>query len=217
MDSMSYILFICIASPVVLMLLPIERKSRKVVLFLLIGMFSCLFVSEVNGLLLRITQGDTVYFTTNITPITEEIVKMLPVLYYAVVFSDNPKSVITVSFTMGVGFAVLENLIILTQHFESVNLWFALIRGFSSGLMHSICTVIVGYFITFVRKKRKLFFSGTLCALNLAIVYHSVFNLLVEADSSAAKTVGYFLPFVTYAVLNIFFLQGKKKKQRKAD
>jgi len=212
MDSMSYILFICVAVPIAMMLLPIEKKSKKVIGFLVIGMFCCLFASEINGLLLRTMQVNTVYFTTNITPITEEIIKAIPVLYYAAVFADDKKKVATVAFSTGVGFAMLENLIILAQHFSSVNLLFALVRGFSSGLMHSICTVMVGYFISYVRKKRKIFFSGTLCSINLAIVFHSVFNLLVEAQASSAKHIGYILPIITYALINALFLKRKKQE-----
>ena len=212
MDSMSYILFICVAAPALLMLLPIEKQSRKVVLFMLTGMFCCLFVSEVNGLLLRISDFDLLYFTTNITPITEEIVKALPVLFFAVVFSDSKKDIITASFSVGVGFAILENLIVLTQNFQSVNLMFAVIRGFCSGLMHSICTIAVGYFIAFIRKRKKIFITGTISALNLAIVYHSVFNLLVQSDSSAAQNIGLLLPFLTYVILNTAVILKSKRK-----
>ena len=113
MDSMSYILFICIAVPLGMMLIPIEKKSRKIVAALLAGMFLCLFVSEVNGLLLRVTGNTMLYLTTNVTPVTEEFVKVLPVIYYAYFFSDDRKSVTTVAFATGVGFAMLENIIIL--------------------------------------------------------------------------------------------------------
>lgn len=155
MDSMNYILFICIAVPVVLMLLPIEKKSRKVVISLLVGMFVCLFASEINGFLIKTTDLNITYFTTNITPITEELLKAIPIIYYAAVFSDNRKSIVTVAFTVGVGFAMIENMIILTQHFSSVNLIFALIRGFSSGLMHSLCAVMSGYFASDIHKRKK--------------------------------------------------------------
>lgn len=213
MDSMSYILFICVASPILLMLLPIEKQSRKVVLFMLTGMFCCLFISEVNGLILRLSDMSLLYFTTNITPITEEIIKALPVLFFAVVFSDNKKDIITASFSVGVGFAILENLIILTQNFRDVNIWFAIARGFCSGLMHSICTIAVGCFIVFVRKKKKIFITGSISALNIAIIYHSVFNLLVQANSVTAQHVGLAIPFLTYAVLNISIIVKYKNKK----
>lgn len=209
---MSYILFICVAAPLLLMLLPIEKQSRKVVLFMLIGMFCCLFVSEVNGLILRFSDLSLLYFTTNITPVTEEIVKALPVLFFAIVFSDNKKDIITASFSVGVGFAILENLIILTQNFRDVNIWFALARGFCSGLMHSICTMAIGYFIVFIRKKKKIFITGSLSALNIAIIYHSVFNLLVQSDSQTTQHIGLLIPFLTYAILNAAFIINKRNK-----
>lgn len=207
MDSMTYILFICIAVPIALMLLPIDKKSRNVVLAMLIGMFCCLFVSEVNGLLLKYMDTSTGYFTTNVTPITEELVKTLPIVFFAAIVSTDRKSIITFAFALGVGFAMLENTIILTQHIESVNLFFAVVRGFSSGLMHSICTLMISIFIPYIYSKKKYYICGTLCMFNLALVYHSVFNLLVEANSTAANHIGYFMPIVTYSILNAFFLR----------
>ena len=211
---MSYILFICVAAPILLMLLPIEKKSRKVVLFMLIGMFCCLFISEVNGLLLKISDIQLIYFTTNITPITEEIIKALPVLFFAIVYSDDRTDIITASFSVGVGFAILENLIILTQNFRDVTLGFAIARGFCSGLMHSICTIAIGYFIVFVKKKTKIFITGSLSALNIAIIYHSVFNLLVQASSPAAKHIGLLIPILTYLILNIAVIIKYKDKKK---
>ncbi len=214
MDSMSYILFICIAVPLGMMLIPIEKESRKIVVALLMGMFLCLFVSEVNGLLLRVTKSTMLYLTTNVTPITEEFVKVLPVIYYAYIFSDDEKSVTTVAFATGVGFAMLENIIILMQHLASANFIFAMIRGFSTGLMHSITTMLVANFVPYIHKKKKLFLCGVLCSFNLAVVFHSVFNLLVEAESAVANYIGYFLPVSIYMVINIFVLKKFVKKAK---
>ena len=216
MDSMSYILFICIAVPLAMMLVPIDKKSRKVVISLLAGMFLCLFVSEVNGLLLGLTGSSMLYVTTNITPITEELVKVLPVIYYAYFFSDDEKSVVTVAFATGIGFAMLENIIILTQHISTVNFFFALIRGFSSGLMHGITTVLIANFVPYIHRKKKLFLGGVICSFNLALVFHSIFNLLVEASSTAANYIGYFLPVSVYLVINIFVLKKIIVKPKKA-
>ncbi len=217
MDSMSYILFICIAVPLGMMLIPIEKQSRKIVIALLMGMFLCLFVSEVNGLLLRVTKSTMLYLTTNVTPITEEFVKVLPVIYYAYIFSDDEKSVTTVAFATGVGFAMLENIIILMQHLSSANFIFAMIRGFSTGLMHSITTMLVANFVPYIHKKKKLFLCGVLCSFNLAVVFHAVFNLLVEAESAVANYIGYFLPVSIYMVINVFVLKKFVKKNKAND
>ena len=217
MDSMSYILFICIVVPLAMMLIPIEKKSRKIVAAIIMGMFSCLFVSEINGWLLSATRSSMLYFTTNVTPLTEELVKVIPIIYYAAVFSDDRKSVTTVAFAMGVGFAMLENIIILTQHISTVNLAFAVIRGFSSGLMHSIGAMFASNYIPYIHTKKKLYLCGTLCTFNLAVVFHSVFNLLVEADAPVANYAGYFLPLSVYLLVNIFVQKkaGKFSKNHK--
>ncbi|MBO7519628.1 MAG: hypothetical protein J6T73_02520, partial [Clostridia bacterium] len=57
--------------------------------YMLIGIFVSLFVSELNTILLGLFNNDILYVTTTITPISEEIVKALPVLFYAIVFSNN--------------------------------------------------------------------------------------------------------------------------------
>lgn len=226
MESMSYILFVCVAVPVAMMLLPIEKKSRKVVLALLVGMFCCLFVSEINGLLLRITRSTTLYFTTNVTPITEELVKILPVIYYAAIFVDDKKgkisknsriSVITIAFAIGVGFAMLENIIILIRNISTANMLFAVIRGFSTSVMHSVSTMLIANFVPYIHANKKIYYCGTLCTFNLAVVFHSVFNLLVEAESGVANNIGYLLPIIIYFILNIFVLKTLSFKKKNTD
>ncbi|MBQ1780835.1 MAG: PrsW family intramembrane metalloprotease, partial [Bacteroidales bacterium] len=88
-----------------------------------------------------------------------------PVLFYAFFFSDNRKKLVQISFAVGLGFAILENMIMLTQNLDSLDIIWAIIRGFGAGLMHSVCTVAVGMGISFVRKKKKLFYCGTISLL----------------------------------------------------
>lgn len=222
MVTMSYILFICVSAPMVLMIPAVKKESRKVIIFTLIGMCVCLFVSEINGLLSNQIDENMLFFTTNITPVTEEITKAIPIFFYAIFISDRQEDLLTIAFATGVGFAILENLVILTQNFSNVDLIFAVIRGFSSGLMHSICTMMVALFISLVHKKKKLFRVGTLAFLALAIVYHSIFNSLIQAESGVANYFGYFLPIATYILVlfvipsSRFVLINRNKEKEKA-
>lgn len=86
--------------------------------------------------------------TTTLTPILEEIVKALPILHFALVITDDRRTLITVSYALGVGFALLENIIVLIQSIDKVTVLWALLRGFGAGLVHGICTVMVGYGIS---------------------------------------------------------------------
>ena len=201
MDNLVYILFICLVAPLLLMLLVLRKRSKLLVGYMLIGIFVSLFVSELNTFMLRAFQGDYIYVTTTITPVTEEIFKALPILFYAVFFSNNRDRVMPIAFATGVGFAMFENMVILVGNIQSVTLGWAVIRGFSTALMHAMCTATIGYGICFIKKKRKLFYCGTFALLTLASIYHGIFNMLVQSEY---KYLGFFLPALTYIPILIY-------------
>ena len=203
MDNLTYIAFIAMTVSLGLMLPLMEKKVRRLVIFMIVGMFSCLFVSELNHILLDAYNNDMFYVTTTITPMTEEIVKALPILYFAIVITDDRRVLIPNAFAVGVGFALLENVVILTQNVENVTILWAFVRGFGSGLVHGICTVMVGWGISYIRKRRKFFYCGTFALLSAAIIYHATYNLLVQ---SAYQYVGILLPLLTYIPI-IYFLK----------
>ena len=210
MDNLVYILFIALVAPLLLMMLMLRKRSRLLVGYMLIGIFVSLFVSELNTLILNMFNGDMIYVTTTITPISEEIVKAIPVLFYALVFSDNRDRVMPIAFATGVGFATFENMVILVQNIESVTIGWAIIRGFSTALMHAVCTVAVGFGICFIRKRKKLFYCGTFALLTMACIYHGIFNMLVQSNY---KYLGFVLPAVTY--VPILFQQYQYYKRKK--
>ena len=195
MDNLVYILFICLVAPMLLMMLLLKKRSRLLVGYMIIGIFVSLFVSELNSILLKLFGSDTLYVTTTITPISEEIVKAIPVLFYAIVFFDNRDRVMPIAFATGIGFGMFENMVILVQNIENVSISWAVIRGFSTALMHAICTVAIGFGICFIKKKRKLFYCGTFALLTMACIYHGIFNMLVQSNY---KYFGFVLPAVTY-------------------
>ena len=209
MDNISYILYICFLIPMLLSLFVLEKRSRLVVGFILIGTTVCLFVSELNGLLYDVLNRDMLYFCTTVSPLTEEVVKALPILFLAFLVSDDRQKLIQASFATGLGFAILENMIMLTQNISTIDISWAIIRGFGAGLMHSICTVAIGYGISFVKKKKKLFWCGTLALLMLAVTYHAIYNTIVM---SKYKYFGFVLPFVTYIPSLILFARSRKEK-----
>lgn len=206
MDNLNYISFIAITVSLALMLPLMEKKLRRLVVFMIAGIFSCLFVSELNNIFLGVFHNDMFFVTTTVTPITEEIVKMLPILFFAIMVSDERSTLIPISFAVGVGFALLENVVILTQNVENVTILWALVRGFGSGLVHGICTVMVGWGISYIKKRRKFFYCGTFALLSAAIIYHAIYNLLVQ---SKYQYVGILLPIITY--IPVVLLLRKRK------
>ena len=210
MDNLIYILFICVVAPMILMLLMLKKRSRMLVLFMLIGIFVSLFVSELNTLLLSLFDNDLLYVTTTITPVSEELLKAVPILFYAIVCSDRNDKVLPYAFSVGIGFGMFENMVILIQNIENVSIGWAIVRGFSTALMHGVCTFAVGYGICFVRKKRKLFYSGTFALLTLASIYHGIFNMLVQSEF---KYLGFILPAVTYIPIILFMFNPFKTEK----
>lgn len=208
MDNMIYMLFAAIIVPLLLMLFIIEKKARLPLVFFVIGIFSSAFVSELNGLLFRIFDMPTQEFVLRVTPLTEEIVKAIPILLYAVMISNKRETLITISMTTGIGFAVLENAFFLLQNPSAFSLLTAIIRGFSTGLMHGMCTLLVGFGISFVRKQKKIFATSVFALLALAVTYHSLFNMLIQ---SRLLIIGAILPAITY--LPFFVNRNFIKKQ----
>lgn len=210
MDFISYFVFICMLFPMCLMLFILEKKPRLLVGYLLVGVFVCLFCSEINGLIVHWLGNDYPLVTTTYTPIVEEFFKALPIMYYAFVYKPDRRTLIMLAFALGVGFAMLENMVYVIRNFGSLSFGFALTRGLCAGLMHSVCTMMVGMGIYFVHKKRKLFICGTTALLGFAATYHSVFNILVQ---SKYYWVGYIIPSITYiCIIGIPFIKKRRKK-----
>ena len=208
MDNIIYILFVSISVPIMLMALLVEKKSRFPIIFILVGIFVSVFSAEVNGLLEKLLPMDVYSVTVIVTPVTEELFKMLPVLYYAVFISDKKEKLFTASMATGIGFAILENAYYLLNYtdFAMLN---AVIRAFGAGLMHGMCTLLVGVGISFVKKKSKLFAVGTFGLLSTAIVYHGIYNILIQSEYSI---VGALLPIATYIPFLIWRLIINKKR-----
>lgn len=195
MDNMIYNLFISVFVPIFLMAILVDKKSRLPIIFVLVGIFVSVFVAEINGLLLSALSFDMLKMTIIVTPITEEILKALPILFYAIVISDKKETLFTASMATGIGFAILENAYYLLNGGENFRFMDAVVRAFGAGLMHGMCTLLVGVGISFVKKRRMVFGVGTFALLSTAITYHAIYNMLIQSKYSVAGAV---LPIVTY-------------------
>ena len=214
MESIAYIVFICFALPFMLGIPIVRRQTRLILLFTFIGMCCCLFISEVNGLLSLAIGEDLYYITTNITPLTEELIKALPVLLFAVFISSERQTLLTIAFMTGLGFALLENSTILVETAitqGSVGILWALIRTLGAGLLHSLCTTSVGVGISFIRDHKKFFVCGSFALLSQAIVYHSIYNSLIQSDY---KYFGAAMPMATYLVVVAVLVSIYKKHEK---
>lgn len=142
-------------------------------------------------------------------PIIEEILKALPVLFFAILVTDEKKQILQLSMAVGIGFAILENAFLLITYVDQVNIGWAIVRGVSTSLSHGICSMIVGCGIIFVRKQKKLFYTGTFALLSAAMTLHALFNLLIQ---SPYDYVALALPIVIYSIFWIIKLSSAQRK-----
>ena len=202
---MTYIenVFICISVPLLLSLLLVKGAQREYTLLLCIGMGICMVSAYVNSYFMVLYQVDGVTAAIEISPVCEEILKLVPLLFYILIFEPEPKEITPAAISVAVGFATFENVCYLSEN-GAGNFTFLLIRGMSAGAIHILCGIAVGYGIAYVFRQRWLAVTGTVGILGACIVFHAIYNLLVTAEGMW-RTIGYMFPSVL--ILCIFGLR----------
>ncbi len=200
-------LFFCLTLPLSMMLFIFKGQARKILVFLLIGIFMCLFAGQINGLILNETELTVRFLTVNITPIVEEILKAIPIIFIAFLFKPDRQFLLEGSIALGVGFATMENTGILFDSAFGLTAETIIARGLGAGMMHGISALAVGFSITFASHDKKLSYTGTVAALSTAIIYHSIYNIMVQ---SAYPLLGILLPMITFIPI-IIAINGRRR------
>ncbi len=208
MQNLTLMLFICLAAPLSMMLFIFKGRSRAILGFLITGIFLCLFAGEINGYILNNTSLSLHFITVNITPLVEELLKALPIVFIAFAYKPDNRALLEGSVAVGVGFATMENICLLTSSSYMLTPLLLIARGFGAGMMHGITTLAVGYSMTVTRSDKKLRFTGTVAALSAAAIYHSIYNIIVQ---SSYPMLGILLPVLTYIPL-LIILRVKQKR-----
>lgn len=165
------------------------------------------------------TTGSTVFFLW--AAFIEEVVKFLAVRF--VVLNDpqfdEPIDAMIYMVAAGVGFAAIENILVLFQTIPSgtdntIDVW--LLRFVGATLLHAVSSAIVGYFLAlswfYKRHSSKLIAFGIL----VATVFHFIFNIILlgyqgKIEGFYFSTI--FLIFIAFIVSTIL----KKLKNAKAN
>lgn len=191
---MTYIenIFTCLAIPLLLSLLFTKGRTRSFTLFVIIGMSICLLSAYINSFFMGYYDAEAVIAAIEITPVCEEVMKLLPLLFFALVFEPEAKELPGAAIAIAVGFATFENVCYLTEN-GAANFSFMLIRGISAGALHILCGILSGFGISHVFNKRWIAMTGTVGILGACVGFHGIYNLLVTADG-AWKMVGYLFP-----------------------
>lgn len=198
---MTYIenIFICLAIPLILSLFFTKGRARSFTLFLTVGMGVCLLGAYVSSFFMGYYGVDTTVAAIEITPVCEEVMKLLPLLFYVLIFEPKVRDLPEAAVALAVGFATFENVCYLTEN-GAENFMFLLSRGLSAGALHILCGILIGFGLSYVFRRRWLAFTGTVGLLGACIVFHATYNLLISGEG-AWKTAGYLFPSVLIALL----------------
>lgn len=137
--------------------------------------------------------------------------KLLPLLFYLLVFEPEREHIKAAVLTIAAGFATFENVCYLIQH-GAGELGFLLIRGFGTGAMHVVCGAIIGSGMLYVWRRGWLTVAGTCALLGTAVVFHGVYNLLI-AYGGWVQYAAYTLPVLAVVAGNVFSLLLRLRKE----
>ncbi len=187
-------ILLCISIPLLLTAIYTKGAARRSISAFLVGMVTCLLSSYISGYLTLLTGMDLNDSAVYISPTTEEIMKLLPLLFYMTVFRPREMPLLTFAISLGAGFATFENCCYLLAT-GSESLTFTLVRGLAVGVMHIVCMLAMCLSLVMVRRYRAFSFSTVVGCLSLSVVFHALYNLLVSVPGLPSN-VGYALPLL---------------------
>ena len=208
---MNYIenIYICLAAPLLVAIICMHPRGRKSLLFLLGGMTACLLSAYISTFLAAFYGADTASASIEIAPLVEESMKLMPVLFYMLVFEPG-KDILkdNIVLLVAIGFATFENVCYLIQNGAS-EILHLLIRGFGTGAVHVVCGAIIGFGLHLLWDRLWIRAAGIVALLAVAITYHAIYNILVS-QKGAPEMIGYLIPLLTVvlAIILRFTLRG---------
>lgn len=207
---MTYIenIYICIVLPLLLSLFFTDGKARTNTVFILIGMTVCYLSAYVNSFFSAFYMTDAVTAAVEISPVCEEIMKLIPLLMYVVIFEPKRRDIPAAAIAVSVGFATFENVCFLTEN-GAENFFFLLARGMSAGALHILCGIVFGGGIAYVFGHDWLMLTGSVGILGISIVFHALYNLMITSDG-VFRQIGYVFPSVLIVLLFILKCVAEK-------
>lgn len=195
--------YICLAAPLILSIFCMHPNARRSLIFVFSGMTVCLFSSYISAFVTGATGLSLIAASYEISPVVEEILKFLPVLFYLLIFEPRREMAISGAMLVAVGFATFENVCFLTSYGTS-DLLRLVIRGFGTGAMHVVCGMVVAVGLFLLWDQPWLRVVGVFALLCFVIRFHAIFNLLVN-QNGFVFWLGSAIPLSAVFIYLIFF------------
>lgn len=205
---------ICIAVPLLIALMFLQGSAKRFVASFLSGMAACLLAAYVGGYIEMLSGMGTENTAIFLSPIIEEIMKLLPVLFYLLLFEPKDTELLLVAVGIGTGFATFENCCYVLSR-GAHSLPYVLIRGSVVGVMHLVSMVALAVGLHLLKRYKVFTISGIIGALSLAVTFHAIYNLLVS-EPGTSTYVGYALPLLGALILypQTNYYLGKREERR---
>ena len=193
-------IMICIAIPLVITILFIRGSAGRFVKSFLTGMVICLLAAYISGYIESVSGLNTEDTAIFISPIIEEIMKFLPILFFMLMFNTDGKDLVLMGVGVGAGFATFENCCYILSS-GADNLIYILIRGMAVGVMHIVSIFALTLALVLLKKLQVYSYAGMVGALSLSVTFHSLYNLLVSKPGITSY-IGYILPLFAALILS---------------
>ncbi len=203
-------IFICLSLPMLMSVFFTKGRSRSFMIFVLIGMLTCVMSAYTSSYFMGVYSADPITTSIEISPVCEEILKLLPLIFYYLIFEPEPKRLPNAAIAIAVGFATFENVCCLTEN-GAEDFSILLIRGISAGALHMLCGILCGFGISYVFKRWWLAITGTLGILGCCIGFHAIYNLMISSPGSW-RMAGYIFPSV---LIIVFYILKRIVEERK--
>lgn len=192
-------ILLCIAIPFLVSVLFLRGESRRYVSAFLLGMGMCLIAAYISGFLSLVANLEQNEASIFLSPMVEELIKLLPLLFFLVLFEPEDHNFIMLAVAIGAGFSTFENCCyILSYGAESIT--YIMIRGLAVGVMHIVSILSLSIWLIFVKRLRAFSFPAVIGGLSIAMSFHALYNLLVS-EAGATRVIGYLLPLLTAVCL----------------
>lgn len=203
-------ILVCVAIPLLIALIFTRRSTRRFIMAFVTGMVICLISAYISGFLKIVIDIEQEDMAIRYSPIVEEIMKLLPLVFYMFVFSPKDDKMLIVALGVGLGFATFENCCyILSVGAEEFT--YVLIRGLAVGVMHLVCSLALVMSLCISRYYKVFSLPAVVGALATSTTFHGLYNLLVSQEGVSAY-LGYFLPLLTAVLLYVPFKKTMNEK-----
>jgi len=151
-------------------------KTSYILLAVFWGVLSAIAAYYINTFLMRITGEDVLTYSRMLSPIIEEILKVVLIL---LLIKRNKIGFMVdgaiYGFAVGAGFALLENIYYL-YNVESGNIMLWIVRGVGTAIMHGGTTSIIAIIIMQGGEQMKSRYLPAFIGLLVAILIHMLYN-----------------------------------------